>query len=377
MWKIPLFRIFQDEDDITQVVDVIRRGDYWALGPEIKQFEDRVAKYLGAKYCVSFNSGTSALHAALLACRIKGGMKVAVPSFSFIASANCALFVGGKPVFVDIEPERLGMDPENLSTVLSKQKIDAIIPVHYAGAPCKIEDLLEDAKRKKIMLIEDAAESFGSTSMGKKTGSFGIAGVLSFAPNKVITTGEGGAVITDREEIYRRLLLARSHGRLDTAGNYFTSTETSDYVALGYNFRMPSMVAALGLSQVGKVEKIIEMRREKARYLDEQLANVPGLKVPLEPKGCRHVYQMYSIRVPSKKRNALSKRLKDAGIMSKTYFSPIHLTTFYKREFGYRGGELPVTEQISNQVLSLPIYPHIRNEELDMICKEVKDFFGT
>ncbi|MER3407315.1 MAG: DegT/DnrJ/EryC1/StrS family aminotransferase, partial [Nitrososphaera sp.] len=247
MWKVPLFRIFQDDEDVKRVSDVIRRGEQWALGPEIKEFEDEVKKYVGSKYCVAFNSGTSALHSVLLACRIKEGAKIAVPSFSFIASANCALFVGARPVFVDIEEERLSMDPAHLSSVLSREKIDAVIPVHYAGGPCRIEEILEETKSKEgAIVIEDAAESFGSTIRGKMTGTFGRAGVLSFAPNKVITTGEGGAVITDSQEIYERLLLARSHGRQDVAGTYFTSTESADYVDLGYNFRMPSMVAALG-----------------------------------------------------------------------------------------------------------------------------------
>jgi dTDP-4-amino-4,6-dideoxygalactose transaminase len=374
MWKVPLFKIFQDKDDIKKVADVIRRGNSWALGPEIKQFENRIAEYLGSKYCVAFNSGTSALHAALLACKIREGSKVAVPSFSFIATANCALFVGAKPVFVDIETERLGIDPDQLAKILASDKIDAIIPVHYAGGPCKIEEIMETSVRKNIIVIEDAAESFGSTANGKMTGTFGTAGVLSFAPNKVITTGEGGAVITDRREICERLLLVRSHGRMDVAGGYFSSPKPADYVQLGYNFRMPSMIAALGVSQLAKVKKIIKMRREKARYLNDKLHSIPGVQVPTEPKGCRHVYQIYSIRVP--RRDALSRKLGEAGIMSKVYFAPIHLTTFYKREFGYRGGELPVTEQISGEILSLPIYPHIKRKEMDLVSKVISGYFG-
>jgi dTDP-4-amino-4,6-dideoxygalactose transaminase len=374
MWKVPLFKIFQDNDDVKKVTDVIKRGNSWALGPEIKQFENKIAEYLGSKYCVAFNSGTSALHAALLACKIKEGSKVAVPSFSFIATANCALFVGAKPVFVDIENERLGMDPNHLSKILASEKVDAIIPVHYAGGPCKIKEIMEESARNNTIVIEDAAESFGATANGRMTGTFGTAGVLSFAPNKVITTGEGGAVIADNREIYERLLLVRSHGRMDVAGGYFTSSAPTDYVQLGYNFRMPSMIAALGVSQLSKAKKIIKMRREKARYLNEKLHRVRGVQVPTEPKGCRHVYQIYSIRVPG--RDGLSKELGKAGIMSKVYFAPIHLTTFYKREFGYRGGELPVTERVSSEILSLPIYPHIKRKEMDLVCKVVSGYLG-
>jgi perosamine synthetase len=373
MWKIPLFKIYQDEDDLKKVSEVIRRGEYWALGPEIKEFESRIAKYTGTKYCATFNSGTSALHAALLACKIKEGSKIAVPSFSFIATANCTLFVGGKPVFVDIEEQRLGMDPEKLGQTLHKEKIDAVIPVHYAGCPCKIEEIVQECK--KAIVIEDAAESFGATSKGRMTGTFGTAGVLSFAPNKVITTGEGGAVITDNREIYERLILARSHGRLDVAGNYFATTESSDYVELGYNFRMASMVAALGLAQIEKAEKIIAMRRQKADYFNKNLGKIPEVEILQEPSDCRHVYQIYSIRI-KKDRDGLAERLKEAGIMSKVYFMPIHLTTFYKKQSGYRGGELPVTEKVSKEILALPMYPHIGKREMDFVCKEVAEFFG-
>lgn len=373
MWKIPLFRIYQDQDDVKRVTEVIRRGEYWALGPEIKEFEDKIAEYAGTKYCVAFNSGTSALHAALLACKISEGAKIAVPSFSFIATANCTLFVGGRPVFVDIEEERLGMDPDKLGQVLHREKIDAVIPVHYAGCPCKIEEIVQECK--KAVVIEDAAESFGTTSKNRMTGTFGTAGVLSFAPNKVITTGEGGAVITDNKEVYERLVLARSHGRLDISGNYFATTESSDYVELGYNFRMSSMVAALGLAQIKKAERIIGMRRQNAGYLNRKLDKIPEVEVPKEPDGCRHVYQIYSIRT-KRDRDGLAKSLKEAGIMSKVYFTPIHLTTFYKKQFGYGGGELPVTERVSKEILALPMYPHIRKQEMDNICEEVAGFFG-
>ena len=373
MWKIPLFRIYQDEEDVKKVTDVIKRGEYWALGPEIIEFESRIAKYAATKYCVVFNSGTSALHAALLACKIKDGAKIAVPSFSFIATANCTLFVGGRPVFVDIEEERLGMNPEGLGQIVRKEKIDAVIPVHYGGCPCKIEEIVRESK--KAIVIEDAAESFGATNKGKMTGTFGAAGVLSFAPNKVITTGEGGAVITDNREIYERLILARSHGRLDVAGNYFATTEASDYVELGYNFRMASMVAALGVAQIEKAEKIIRMRRQRADYLNKKLGKIPEVEILHEPNSCRHVYQIYSIRI-KRNRDGLLKKLKEAGIMSKVYFAPIHLTTFYKKQFGYHGGELPVTEKVSKQIMALPIYPHIREQEMDYVCKEVAEFFG-
>lgn len=374
MWKVPLFKIYHDSNDIEAVNSVIKRGQLWAIGPEIERFEKMISNYIDSKYCVVFNSGTSALHAVLLACKIKNGMNVAVPSFSFISTANSVLFVNAKPVFVDIEEENLGIDPLQLDSVVSKQKIDAVIPVHYAGLPCKIEEIVETAKRKKILVIEDAAESLGAKYKGEKTGTFGTAAILSFAPNKIITTGEGGAVVTDSKEIYERLLLVRSHGRNDV-GNYFTNTKQSEYVEIGYNFRMPSMVASLGISQLKKINKIIKMRKKKASFYNKQFFNIKELELPRSKRDFSHVYQMYSIRVKNGKRDNLAKALKTAGIMSKIYFEPIHLTSLYRRLFKFSGGELPVTEKISREILTLPLYPHMNKSDMELVISGVRKFF--
>lgn len=374
LWKVPLFKIFTDDDDISSSKKVISRGSYWAVGPEIREFEQQISRHTGAKYCVAFNSGTSALHAALLSHKIKHGNRVAVPSFSFIATANSVLFVSAKPVFVDIEEESLGMDPEKLESAVKRQKINAIIPVHYAGKSCKIDEIVEIAKRKKIPVIEDAAESFGSAYKKKMTGTFGDSAILSFAPNKVITTGEGGAVLTSSREIYERLLLVRSHGRNDTA-NYFTSSDQADYVSLGYNFRMPSVIAALGISQIKKAKKIITMRRKVATFYNKQFSGIEEMIIPQSGKDFEHVYQLYSIRVRNGKRDKLAKYLNKAGIMSKVYFQPIHLTKFYRKSFGYTGGELPVTERISKEILTLPLYPHMATTDMNLVASEVRNFF--
>ena len=374
MWKIPLFEIFTDSKDIDAIKKVISRGSYWAVGPEIKEFEQQISRHTDSKYCVVFNSGTSALHAALIAHKIKQGNRVAVPSFSFIATANSVLFVNAKPVFVDIEEENFGIDPEKLEFVARKQKINAIIPVHYAGKSCKIDEIIDIAKRKRIPVIEDAAESFGATYKKKMTGTFGDSAILSFAPNKVITTGEGGAVLTSSKEIYDRLLLVRSHGRNDTT-NYFTSSDQADYVSLGYNFRMPSAIAALGMSQLKKIRKIINMRKNVAAFYNKQFAGIEEITTPKTGKSFDHVYQLYSIRVKDEKRDKLIKHLGKSGIMSKVYFQPIHLTKFYKKSFGFKGGELPVTEKISKDILTLPLYPNMTKIEMKLVTSEVRKFF--
>jgi len=370
-WKIPLFKIYWDEEDVKRVSDAIKAGMNWAVGPNIEKFEKMIAEYIGAKYCAVFNSGTSALHAALLAHEIKQGDEVIVPSFTFIATANAPLFVGAKPVFADIEEETYGLDSEDVKEKIT-EKTKAIIPIHYGGCPCKITELREIADDHNLILIEDAAESLGARVGDKKVGTFGDSTMLSFCQNKIITTGDGGAIITDSREIYEKLKLIRSHGRLETS-DYFSSTEYMDYITLGYNFRMSNIVAALGIAQLKKIDKIIEMRRKNTKYLTERLKQeIKEIITPNSPKDYYHVYQMYTIRVDN--RDKLMKHLADSGIMTKVYFSPVHLTHFYKNELGY-ACKLPVTEETSNQVLTLPMYPTLTNEEIDYIVEEMKKFF--
>ncbi len=371
-WKIPLFKIYWDEDDVRIVSDAIKAGMNWAVGPNIERFEQMLGEYAGVKYCVVFNSGTSALHAAMLAHEIKQGDQVIVPSFTFIATANAPLFVGAKPVFADIEEETYGLDPENVKEKIT-DKTKAIIPIHYGGCPCKIRELKEIAEDYGLILIEDAAESLGARIGDKKVGTFGDSAMLSFCQNKIITTGDGGAIITDSREMYQKLKLIRSHGRLETS-DYFSSTECMDYIILGYNFRMPNIVAALGVTQLKKVDKIIKMRRNNAKYLTARLKReIKEIITPNPPRDYYHVYQMYTIRV-NNHRDGLRKYLADKGIMTKVYFSPVHLTRFYKNELGY-ACELPITEEISSQVLTLPMYPALTREEIDYIVEQIKRFF--
>ncbi len=294
-WKIPLFKIYWDEEDVEMVKEVIQKGMYWAIGPNIEKFESILSEYVGTKHALVFNSGTSALHAILLAYGIGQGDEVIVPSFTFIATANAPLFVGAKPVFADIENKTYGLNPEDVERKITP-RTKAIIPVHYGGCPCLIEELSEIARKHKLLLIEDAAESLGAAVDGKKVGSFGNAAVLSFCSNKVITTGEGGAIVSDSSEIYERLKLIRSHGRAEKA-NYFSSTEYMDYVTMGYNFRMSDISAALGIAQLKKVARIIEMRRHNAETLSAKLCQIAEVTVPHSPENFFHVYQMYTIRV--------------------------------------------------------------------------------
>lgn len=375
-WKLPLFKTYWDEEDLKNVTRVIKRGSYWATGPEIKEFEEKIAEYVGTKYAVTFNSGTSALHALLLAYDLKRGDEIIVPSFTFIATANAPLFVGTKPVFAEIEDRTYGLDPEDVKKRITP-KTKAIIPIHYGGCPCLIRELKEIAEDHNLLLIEDAAESLGAKINDKKVGTFGDSAMFSFCQNKVISTGEGGVITTDSKEIYEKLKLIRSHGRLETQ-DYFSSTEYMDYVTLGYNFRMPTMNAALGLSQLKKIDKVIKMRRDKAEYMTKKLSRIKEITLPTAPPDYFHVYQMYTIRIDGIRqiRDRLIQYLGGKGISTKVYFEPVHLSYFYKNKFGFKRGDLPVTERISDQVLTFHTHPLLKNEEIDYISEEIDKFFS-
>ena len=370
--KIPLYKIFTDSEDNRAVNKVLQRGMDWAIGPEIAEFEKKLASYIGTKYCIAFNSGTSAGHAALLAININSG-EVIVPSFTFISTANWPLMVNAKPKFVDIEEENFGLNPERVKSEITKNT-KAIIPIHYGGLPCKIIEINRIARNKKIPLIEDCAEAFGTKIKGVSVGTFGQMSIFSFAPNKILTTGEGGAICTDSRKIFEKLQLIRSHGRLINE-NYFKTSQLPNYISIGYNWRMSSMTAALGLSQFDKLDRIIQLRRRHARFYVSKLKKINEIKLPDEPKDHLHVYQLFTIQLKNNLiRHKLQKFLASKGIMTKVFFEPIHLSKFYKKS-GFGKKSLSNTEKISRTVLSLPIFPGLKSEEITHICDSINEFF--
>ena len=371
-WKIPLYKVFTDRDDNKAVNKVLQRGMDWAIGHEIAEFEKKIANYIGTRYCIAFNSGTSAGHAALLATNINSG-EVIVPSFTFISTSNWPLMVNAKPKFVDIEEANFGLDPKRVKLEITKNT-KAIIPVHYGGLPCKIIEINRIARSKKITLIEDCAEALGAKIKGVSVGTFGQMSVFSFAPNKILATGEGGAICTDSKKIFKKLQLIRSHGR-KANNNYFKTSQLPSYISIGYNWRMSSMTAALGLSQFDKLDKIIQLRRKHAMFYISKLKKIKEIKLPDEPKDHLHVYQLFTIQLKNNLiRNELQKFLVSKRIMTKIFFEPIHLSNFYKK-LGFGKMSLSNTKKISQTVLSLPIFPGLKSEEIIYICDSIKEFF--
>lgn len=377
-WRIPLYKIFWDEEDVKAAERVIRRGTFWAVGPEIDEFEKEVAEYVGTKYAVAFSSGTTTLHAIMLACGIGKGDKVITPSFTFIATANAPLFTGATPFFADIETDTFGLDARKVEQMLGK-RVKAVMPIHYGGMPCRdIEAMRELTRQRKALLIEDAAESIGAEVNRRKVGSFGNVNMFSLCGNKVITTGEGGVATTDSGEIYEKLKLIRSHGRLESEP-YFLTVKTLDYIELGYNWRMPSIIAAIGSSQLRKLDKVTSLRRKCAEYYSDRLRGIKWLRTPTPAANVRHVFQMYTIRVlrGRKTRDRLRDFLSKKGIMTKVYFEPVHLTLLYREKYNHKEGELPATEKVAGEVVTLPIYPSMTKEEIDYVVDSIREFASS
>lgn len=372
---IPLFKIYTTRKDINAVNSIIRRGTYWADGPEIKEFENKLKKHLHTKYVLTFNSGTNALYTLLLAHELKG-KEIIIPSFSFIATANTVLLAKGIPVFAETENETFGLDYED-----AKQKINkntgALMTLHYGGIPAKNTEKLRNlCKKKNILFIEEAAEAFGSKINNSYVGTIGDSAIFSTCQNKVLTTGEGGFIVTKSKTVYEKAKLLRSHGRVELSKDYFSSIKDNDYVKAGFNFRIPTMLAALGISQLSNIEKIITLRRKVAHKYNKAFKSIKEINTLKEIPKHFQVYQMYSIQLPNKKiRDELQKELTKNGIASKVYFNPIHLKTIYTKNFGYKKGSLPKTETISDTVLNIPMYPKMKRTEQKLIINSIKKFF--
>lgn len=373
----PLFDIYTDEIDVDYVSKVIKRGSFWAVGPEIKEFEEKLKLYFKSKFAVLFSNGTAALHSLLLAHGITTG-EVIVPSFTFIASANAIVLAGGKPVFAEIESKSLGLDPNDVESKITKET-KAIIAVHYGGKVCRyIKKLREIADKFNLILIEDNAESFGAKMDNIFAGKFGHSTILSFCQNKILPTGEGGAVITDNVKIFEKLTLIRSHGRVELPNiNYFNDIHQEDYIEVGYNYRMPTICAALGLAQFSKIEKILKLRRKVGQYYDKCLESIAGVEIIPEMSGCYSVFQLYSIFIQDpENRSHLQEFLLKKGIYTKIYFAPAHLKSYYRKKFLYSEGDLPITEEISRKILTLPMSLNFSKEDQDYIIEAIRDFFS-
>jgi perosamine synthetase len=352
---IPIARPLIDEDEKEAVLEVLDSG-HIAQGPKVREFEERFAELCGVKYAIATTSGTSALHVALLAHEIGPGDEVITSPFSFIASANCALFVGARPVFADIEAEFFTIDPDEISKrVTSKTK--AILPIHLYGQPCDMNAINQIAQKHDLLILEDACQAHGATYQGLPVGSFGTA-CFSFYPTKNITTIEGGMITTDDAEIAERARLIRDHG----------SPQRYEHIVLGYNLRMNDVQAAIGLVQLPKLQEWNSKRQANAAYLTAELSKIEGIMPPKIREGSQHVFHQYTIRINDRDKAAQKLREKGIGV-GVHYPSPIHKQPLYQ-ELGYHDS-LPLSEIASKEVLSLPVHPSLTKADLDQIVEAI------
>lgn len=352
------------DEEITAAGEVLRSGRL-ALGPRTAEFERRFGDYLHLPYAIAVNSGTSGLHLAVAALGIGPGDEVITTPFSFIASANCILMSGAKPVFVDVLEESFNIDPALIERAITP-RTRAILPVHVFGEAADMVPIMSLAKRHKLGVIEDACEAIGARHTGRFAGTFGDAGVFGFYPNKQITTGEGGIIVTSDRRIHEYCVSARNQGRND-------DSQWLTHVRLGYNYRISEITAAIGVEQVRKLPEILHARRERAtRYLD-LLGDIPRVRLPVRWDREDHSWFVFAIRVEDELRDPLVEELNRRGIGCKAYFHPcIHLQEFYRREFGYHEGMFPVAERLSRQTLVLPFFTGISDEQIQYVADTLR-----
>ncbi len=364
---IPVFDPVIGEEEIQAVVSALRRGEIsGSFGSAIPEFERSFAAYLGCKHAVAVNSGTAALHLAVGALGLKPGEEILVSASTNIASALAAYHQGLITVPVDSEKQTWNLDLDRIESLIGP-KTRAIMPVHLYGHPVDMDRLMQIAQKHKLAVIEDCAESHGATVRGRMTGTFGEFGCFSFYANKVITTGEGGMVTTNDDKLAEKIRLLRNLAFIEPR---FFHREA------GYNFRMPGLQAAMGVVQVGKIEKIIADKRRVAKFYNERLQRIPGLQLPAELPWARNVYWMYAIVLKPDfglSRNELMQRLKKLGVDTRTFFCPMNQQPVLREQAGYREVDCPVADALWENGLYLPSGPTLTKEQIDQIGQRIEE----
>ncbi len=365
--EIPLARPDITEHEIQAVVKVLR-APYLSLGPKLGEFEQKIAFYTGVRHAVAVNSGTSALHLIVRALGLKEGDEVITTPFSFVASSNCLLFERAKPVFVDIDPQTLNLDVRRIEQKITS-RTRAILAVDVFGHPAEWDELERIAGKHNLRLIEDSAEAIGAEYRGRNAGSFGDAALFAFYPNKQMTTGEGGAVLTNDEQIARLCRSLRNQGRGE-------GHEWLQHERLGYNYRLSDINCALGIAQLKRLEEMLKKRERVAQMYSERLQSVKGVHIPYAAPHVKISWFVYVIRLTERytqtDRDRIIEGLRGRGIQCGKYFSPIHLQPFYREMFGYKPGDFPVTESVAARTIALPFYNNLTEEQIDYVVSQLK-----
>lgn len=361
-----------DDEDIAAVVEVLK-SDWVTQGPKVDEFERKVAKYCGARYAVAVSSGTAALHAACAVAGIAPGDEAITTPITFAATANAIIYCGAKPVFADIKADTLNIDAGEVLKKISP-KTKAILPVDFAGHPADLDEIMTIAGKKGLLVIEDASHALGAEYKGQKIGSLANMTIFSFHPVKHITTGEGGMILTDNKEFYEKLKIFRHHGIVkDSPGKGYWYYEIYNP---GYNFRLTDFQCALGISQLKKLDRFIQRRREIAARYNESFADMEEIVTPIEDKNVKAVYHIYVIQLLTELLKVGRKEVFDAlraeNIGVNVHYMPVYLHPFYQREFGYRIGDYPRAEQYYNRAITLPLFPKMSDEDANDVIMAVR-----
>jgi perosamine synthetase len=361
-FKIPIAKPIVTSEDIDLVIEALSGGNL-SSGEYVEMFEKEFAQYVGCRYAVAVNSGTAALEVALKALGIEPGDEVIVPSFTIAATANVVVLLGAKPVFAEVEAETYNLDPKSVKQSITN-KTRGIMPIHYAGQCAEMDEINEIAKDNSLFVVEDAAPAAGALYKGRKAGTLGYAAGFSFFPDKNMTTGEGGMLTTDDKDVAERARYLRKHG---APTRYYN-------VDIGWNYKMPDFCAALGLSQLRRLEEVIQRKNQLAKIYEEKLGQIPEITTPMVKKYNRHTFTLYAIRVTSNRiRENIRIHLESRGIETRINFPPVHLQPIYQSIFGFKRGFLPRTEEISDTIISLPIFPSMSEAESDLIVESIKN----
>jgi perosamine synthetase len=371
---LPYGRQSISEDDIQTVVDVLR-SDWLTTGPKVAEFEEALAARVGAKYAVAYSSGTAALHGAAFAAGLKPGDEAITSPLTFAATANCVLYQGARPVFADVSPDTLNLDPDLLAERITPNT-RAILPVDYAGHPADLDPILALAERHGLTVIEDACHALGAEYKGRRTGSIAHMAVFSFHPVKHVATGEGGMVTTDRADLAENLRRFRNHGISSDARQRHASGQWHyEMVQLGFNYRLTDIACALGISQLKKLEANLARRREIAARYTAAFRNLRGVVAPSVRSDVNPAWHLYPIRVnPShlkKDRAHMFRALRAENIGVNVHYIPVHLHPYYRDRFGYQGGEYPVAETAYEQLISLPMFHAMTEQDVEDVIAAV------
>jgi dTDP-4-amino-4,6-dideoxygalactose transaminase len=372
---IPFHKPAIGEEEIRSVVETLRSG-WLTTGPKVKTFQADFASYVGSSNAVAVNSGTAALHLALEAVGIKSGDEVIVPTMTFTATAEVVLYLGARPILVDCRTDDLNIDVDRIEAAISS-RTKAIIPVHIAGRPCAMDEILAIAQRHGLRVIEDAAHALPASYHGRKIGSIGDITCFSFYATKTITTGEGGMATTQNPDWAKRMRMMSLHGISHDAWNRYTKEGSWYYEVMypGFKYNLTDLAAALGIEQLKKCDEFYEARRQIARRYDESFRDIPGIQIPASASNVQHAWHLYIIELELEQlrigRPAFIEALNRHNIGASVHFIPLHLHPFYRDKFGYKPEDFPGASKVFPRIISLPIYPGMTEANVDDVITAV------